>query len=511
MCFFKPFIRFEITDTGIGIDEESLQGIFEDFTRAKISSGRKFEGAGLGTAISKELVELMDGTIGVDSEPGKGSTFWFEIPFTASGQADFGNLNNHILLIAAEESASVIRPKLQSWDLDFDSVDSSAKAVSLLLRAAEQGNPYHSAIIDEAVLNDLNPDQFAQMIRAEKQLANLALILVNAPAGNSAARMSNPNFITTLKTLETRPLYNAIHAAQSVQFGDENVVSLVEHYGKKAGDRTLRILAAEDNSVNQQVLRGILNRVGHEVTIVDSGDKVIEAVSESFDDFDLLIVDKNMPEVSGIDVVKFVRFMDTSHSLPVIMLTADATPEAKIEAMESGIDAFLTKPVDAKMLLNKIAALTNQSPSVVKGQSNSEPVKILHGDNEQHELIDKRAFDELAGLGENPAFIEDLVYGFLRDGKRHVEKIKQSSVDDYPEFRESLHALKGSSTELGARELAKYCLVGEAFKPYQMGSDEVTEYASGIDDVFSGTEEMFVKILKEISYDNFRCIDEDQG
>jgi len=506
-----PCIRFEITDTGIGIDDASLENIFDDFTRAKISSTRKFEGAGLGTAISKELVELMDGRIGVESKLNKGSTFWFEIPFAATDQGKFESLNNHVLLIASEETASVIRPMLQSWQLDFDWVQSSARAVSLLLQAAEQGNHYHTAIVDHAVMSDLNPDQFAQMIRTEKQLANLALILVNASDNALHMSTSNPNFLTTLVTLDTRPLYNAIHAAQSVHFGDENVVSLADHYGKQVGDKVLSILVAEDNPVNQQVLRGILNRVGHEVTIVDSGEQVLDAVAENIEAFDLIILDKNMPEKSGIEVVKLLRFMDASHSLPIIMLTADATPEAKVESLEAGSDAFLTKPVDAKALLRKISALTNQSSSLVKKLDSAKPARLFHTDDDHASIVDMLAFEELASLGENSAFIENLVYDFLRDGKRHVSNIKKSSVDDYPAFRESLHALKGSSTELGAHDLAKYCLTGESFKPYQIGGPEAARYADEISEVFARTERIFVKILKGINYDSFRNIDEDQG
>ncbi|MCP4335580.1 MAG: response regulator [Gammaproteobacteria bacterium] len=507
----EPNIRFDITDTGIGIDPESIEDIFEDFTQAKISSSRKFEGTGLGTAISKELVELMDGHIGVESELNKGSTFWFELPFVALQQDSYESLSNHILLIASEDSASIIRPSLKSWQLDFDWVQSSARAVTLLLQAAEEGNHYHSTIIDQAVMTDVNPEQFAQMIRAEKQLDNLALILVNSSSSMIDANKINPNFITTLATLETRSLYNAIHAAQSVHFSDENVVSLVDHYQKRAADKPLSILVAEDNPVNQQVLRGILNRVGHEVTIVDSGEQVLDAVSENMQAFDLVILDKNMPEKSGIEVVKILRFLDSSHSLPIIMLTADATPEARTESIDAGSDAFLTKPIDTRALLEKIAILTNQIPSLANKLVDTKPVSLIHTGDEDALVIDTHALEELARLGENSTFIQNLAYDFLRDGRKHIQAIKNACGDDYPEFRESLHALKGSSTELGARELANYCLTGESFKPYQMGSQEVVKYIGGIDEVFARTERILVNIVKDINFHGFQNIDEDQG
>ena len=505
----KPIIRFEIIDTGIGIETESLKSIFEDFTQAKISSSRKFEGTGLGTAISKELVDLMDGRIGVESTINKGSTFWCEIPFIAIEQSDFTALTNHVLLIASEDTASIIRPSLKNWHLDFDWVQSTARAITLLLQAAENGNHYHTIIVDQAALTDVNPEQFAQMVRAEKILANLTLVLVNSSDTMININKINQYYITTLVSLSTRSLYNAIHAAQSVHFSDDNIVSLADHYGKRVGDRVLKILIAEDNPVNQQVLRGILKHVGHEVTIVDTGEQVLDALSDDIGIYDLVILDKNMPEKSGIEVVKTMRFLDSSHSLPIIMLTADATPEAKTESMDAGADAFLTKPVDAKALLEKIALLTNLAIPGDHIRDTAKPVDLF-----RHETgtstIDPQSLNDLAKLGDNTAFIKNLVYDFLRDGKKHVQGLKSTSRDDYLEFREFLHALKGSSTELGAHKLVDYCQTGESLKPYQLGSLEMSKFIIDIEAVFVETESTLVSFIKNIEFNDFQGNSNDQ-
>ncbi len=501
----KPVIRFDVIDTGIGIEPEALATIFDDFTQAQLSSSRKFEGTGLGTAISKELVELMDGRIGVKSELNKGSTFWCEIPFSAIEQTDDALLNNHVLLVAAQETAEIIRPSLKDWRVDFDWVQSTARALTLLLQAAEQGNHYHTVIVDQAALTNINPEQFAQMIRAENMLKNLSLVLVNSSDTMININKVNQYYITTLITLEKRLLYNAIHAAQSVQFNDENVVSLADHYGRRAGDRELKILIAEDNSVNQQVLRGILNHVGHQVQIVETGEQVLDTINDDLEQFDLVILDKNMPEKSGVEVVKTLRFLDASHSLPIIMLTADATPEAREECVEAGADAFLTKPVDAKALLEKIALLTNQpqadskKPELPRRQAAAGSTTKDHAEPADM-LVDPSVLAELARLGDSQDFIKDLVYDFIRDGNKHIQRIKQASRDDYLEYREALHALKGSSTELGAQELAAACLTGEAFKPYQMGSLEISGFVSEIDAVFRRTEAVLASAVKDLDY-----------
>ena len=206
-----------------------------------------------------------------------------------------------------------------------------------------------------------------------------------------------------------------------------------------------------------------------------------------------------------------LRFLDASHSLPIIMLTADATPEARAESMDAGSDAFLTKPINAKALLGKIAALTNPTSTMVSKLDTPAPVSLHHAQDENASIVDLHAIEELAKLGDSSTFIEDLVFGFLRDGKKQVQRIKKSSNNDYPELREALHALKGSSTELGARELAEFCLMGEAFKPYQLGSPEMVRYIGEIDEVFASTEEILVKITKSINLGNFQDVNKDHG
>lgn len=499
----NPVVRFEIIDTGIGIDGESLKTIFEDFTQARLSSSRKFEGTGLGTTISKELVELMDGRIGVESKLNKGSTFWCEIPFAALESTEYATLTNHVLLIASEDTASAIRPSLKSWHLDFDWVQSTARAITLLLQATEQGNHYHTVVVDQAALSDVNPVQFAQVVRAEEVLSNLTLVLVNSSETMMDANKVSQYYITTLDNLDKRSLYNAIHAAQSVHFSDENVISLADHYARRAGSRKLNILVAEDNPVNQQVLSGIMKHVGHRVTIVDTGEQVLDTVTENLQAFDLVILDKNMPEKSGVDVVKSLRFLDASHSLPIIMLTADATPEARAESMDAGADAFLTKPVDAKALLEKIAFLTGQRV-VADKHIEIRQTKDYSGPVPGGTItVDSQVLTELAKLGDSPDFITNLVYDYLKDARKHVQRIKITSEDDYLEFRESLHALKGSSTEIGAHELANVCILGESFKPYQLGSEEVSKLILDIENAFLRTEEVLSYSVKEADYKNF--------
>ena len=327
------------------------------------------------------------------------------------------------------------------------------------------------------------------MVHNERLLENLSLILVNSSDTMINVNSANYYYLSTIINLnDKRSLFNAIHAARSLQVTDENIVTLAEHYSGLEGARGLEILVAEDNKVNQQVIQGILRRAGHEVRIASSGDEVLDLLEDNIDSVDMLILDMNMPEMSGIEVVKTVRFMDASHSMPIIMLTADATPEAREACIEAGANAFLTKPVDTRALLERIADLSQKMrpklrevPSKVPPPASSQPEELV-----ESEWYDDVALREIMNLGDQE-FIESLIASFQRDGEKTVARIKLAAEDDYPEYREALHALKGSSVELGARKLADMCQQAEALKPYDIGSERCKKIAAEIGRTFQLT------------------------
>ena len=485
-----PRIRFEIIDTGIGIPDNAIKTIFDDFTQADTGVNRAFGGTGLGTTISKELVELMQGDIGVHSEVDKGSTFWFEIPFLASSNPETSISENHVLLLAGEDTANVIRPSLKYWRVNFDWVRTPTRAISLLVQANDEAEPYETIVVDQASLIDINAVQFAQMVKSEGLLEDTSLVLINSSDTMIDANKSNHYYISTIANpQEKRPLFNALHAAQSVSLNDSKIVSMAEHYARQAGAAALNILVAEDNQVNQQVIEGILRNAGHIVRIANTGAKALDILSDELDKIDMLILDMNMPEITGVEVVKSLRFMDTSGQLPVIMLTADATPEAKEASLNAGANRFLTKPIDARGLLECIASLSKniRKAKAAKPSIQRESRTPLHSNFAESEWFNNVVLHELDILGDDPDFIKTLLINFDREGSQHVLNIKKSMYDDYLEYRENLHALKGSSTELGATRLVEICVEAEALKPYDMGSEKINQMSLQIEEIFNKT------------------------
>ncbi|MDT8312033.1 MAG: response regulator, partial [Methylophaga sp.] len=369
---------------------------------------RSSGGTGLGTTIAKELVELMHGHIDLDSEVGKGTTFWFELPFKPLATDNTQLAETPMLILSSETIQQQLAPTLAGWKIQCQHVTTTAKAFAELMRLSESDSAYDTLMIDQQCMQDINPQQFASMIHAEPQLAHLSLILINPSQQSRQNPKLREHFVCIIHDINAKPqLFNAIHAAQSSHYvQDEKVVTLAQHYAAQSHARPLRILIAEDNKVNQQILAGILEHAGHQTYIAETGEKALDILTESLHELDMLIVDMNMPDYSGTEVVRTMRYLDTKIHLPVIMLTADATPEAQKRSLEAGADVFLTKPINSRGLLEAIAKLAKITSSQ---QSNS--VSSANTNPKTSQWLDDQVIQELSQLGNDNNFLTTLVDG----------------------------------------------------------------------------------------------------
>jgi len=482
-------LRFDVIDSGIGIDEEALNTIFEDFTQADSSTRRRYGGTGLGTAIARNLVELMDGRIGVESTPGKGSVFWFELPFEQLQQKQTAEaLSSHrVLLLASETTSLHLRPMLKGWQVDYEWARSAPRALSLLQNAAIEGRPYDSLLLDQTVLVDVTASQFAEMIREQSDLESLSLVLLNASRVDYESH-DHQFFIAELSDIgDKRLVFNALHAARSIHSGDDKVVTLAEHYARQGGGRSLDILVVEDNTVNRQVLSGILEHAGHVVKLAEGGDEALDILADELEHLDLVVLDMNMPGRSGLDVIKALRFMDTHARLPVIMLTADATPEAREKCLAAGADSYLTKPADARKLLEEVARLTEMKPRRVLEPDDASTEELQACSIPSSRWLDGEQLQQLAELGGGLAFLRQLVRSFARDGRKHLSAMERHQGGDYPAWRDSLHALKGLAVELGAISLVETCEKAESMRPFDLGSEPMQQVTHELVTVFDQT------------------------
>ena len=458
----KVLIRFEVVDTGIGIPEEVQERIFDKFSQADESTTRRFGGTGLGTAITRQLVELMGGRIGIQSTPNIGSTFWFDIEFErqeqASDELDVAALQDCKVLRLTHDSevSTSITSAMHGWDVQYHNVNNTRDTIRLLMDAAAHNAPFEVLIIDGISL-DSYISAFIQSIGSELSLPSITILVIQQISRPVTAIETGTNQLYTFtEPLDKALLFNALHASHASSFEGDDIISLTDHFiSEHQSQRKYRILVAEDNSVNRMVIGRILERKGHSHHLVENGQELLDALEE--EEFDLVITDMQMPEVSGIEAYKMYRFAHASEeAIPFIMLTANATLEARRECREVGIRHFLTKPISSQKLIDSISQATAHL-------SNTEFDGISHkfdtaapARNNDSPIIDYKIFDDVVELSQDKDFLQRLYRNLERDCQQLIQGMDESiKCHDFIHFKELSHALKGSAAHLGLKELTR--------------------------------------------------------
>ena len=452
-------LRFDVIDTGIGIPAAAQPKIFESFTQADQSTTRRYGGTGLGTTIAKQLVELMGGTIGMASQEGKGSHFWFDLPFgkqaprTDQGPFEIGN--SRILLVCkADMDADIVGGYLTGWGIRLERVIDIAAAKNTM-SAAHAADVFDVVLIDQRAVDGDERAAIRQIRESLPVAKRTAMVLFNAHySARSDEELTALGYSALLNDpLNKTLLFNALHAATTTdeEKGGAEIISLNAKYLEQARFKSsVRILVAEDNPTNQKVICKILERAGHQVTLVENGEEALDALERK--QFDLAVVDMQMPIMGGVEVIKFYRFIDRKvPRMPFIMLTANATPDAMEECERVGVDAFLTKPIDTKALLKTIAKVVAIETTDLETVA-TKIVQPVAQSNSQ--LLNLELLRELEQLGGVSTFLTGLVSGFVLDGEQLLKDMQLGLNNvEYEKFKDYAHGLKGSAGSIGAKAL----------------------------------------------------------
>lgn len=458
-------LRFEVEDSGIGIAPEALKRIFERFYQADQSITRVYGGSGLGTAISKQLVELMGGAIGVTSEQGTGSLFWFELPLAHAGQEPEAQSRlpglRVNLLVSDPAQVAGLTASLAGWGVAVEVSAGGPELIRALASAARQNRAFHLALIDARV-SRVDPVQLAATVRSEFALHPPMLVLLNAGAsGRSRDALLKAGYASLLDApFDKGRLFNIVHSAlakEDLPLPESVIPITAGARGRRPAGR--RVLVAEDNPTNRLVIQKVLEGAGHAVSMVENGEQVLDALES--ERYDCVVVDWHMPVMGGLEALKLVRVMEPqSERTPFVMFTANATREAMDECAAAGFDAFLTKPIEPKRLLDTIAALCPEEPSGARRAMltpEAAPSAVAPPAAGRAALVDHEKLAELQGIGRS-GFVADLVAGFVADGEKLIGAMAASTREaDYKGFREHVHALKGSAGSLGAMALFEKC------------------------------------------------------
>ncbi|MCZ6526002.1 MAG: ATP-binding protein [Gammaproteobacteria bacterium] len=455
-------LRFEVIDTGIGIREEVQEQIFDKFTQADQSISQTYGGTGLGTSIARNLVELMGGKMGVVSQADEGSTFWFELTFmrqqenTETYRSNWLSHKPRILILSGSRDES-LEQHLSTWGLDWQYAATSTDVKKILITAVKTHAPYSIVLVDDGSL-EIDAASFAEQISDNINIKHTNLVLIGNDSSYNHARLLAAGYFCVLnKPLEKRLLFNILHATALETDDYDNVTALVDLQSDSATNSHLNILVGEDNPTNQKVIRKILEYSGHTVDIVDNGEKVLDCIDKK--DYDVVIVDMYMPVMGGIETVKIYRFMKTGRDrIPIIMLTANATTDAIKQSKQAGVDAFLTKPVETKKLLDTIYSLIDKNnPHAGQATANKFNLKLVASISpEQQPAIDLLTLNNLASLSQDVDFMSDLIHGFLKDTKDLIQAIEQSlQAGKFVDIQDNAHAIRGSAKSIGAVSLAE--------------------------------------------------------
>jgi len=353
-------VRFRVSDTGIGIPEDVRERIFESFSQAEASTTRRFGGTGLGLAISRRLAELMGGTIGVQSEVGRGSVFSVRIPFEighAHNDEMDGELDRlhgvHVLYVDDHaKSRELGQADLLRHGLACDVASDGQEALRALRRARAEGAPFALAIIDMHMPGPTGLE-VARIISGDRTLSGTRIILLTSLADRIATHTSLDVGVieSVMKPVRRLALHRAIVGALRPAAPIKPSASAVETARKEAAvpAQSVRILVAEDNLVNQRVVLGLLAKLGHRADAVRNGLEAVKAVE--YGTYDLVFMDCQMPELDGFEATRRIRRLSGACAkVPIVALTANAMQGDRERCLEVGMNDYITKPVDVGRL-----------------------------------------------------------------------------------------------------------------------------------------------------------------
>ncbi len=466
-------VGFEVIDTGIGIKPEKQALIFDSFSQEDGSTTRLHGGTGLGLAISQQLVELMGGTLAVESNPGLGSRFYFNVRMKrGSGdsrqqQPTMKSVAGKRILVVDDNATNreILEQHLSSWRAHSDCAEDGAHALLLLERACAENNPYELAILDMHMPR-MDGLQLARRIRERSEFDNVPLMLLSSVAmPASEATLEELKISGQLtKPIRQGQLYDSLSVVLSGQI-------LADRYSQNGSTamRALRgkVLLAEDNPVNQAVALGMLDSLGIDVAVVTDGKAAIQAITGQH--FDLVLMDCQMPVMDGLEATRQIR-KDEQESgrepVAIVALTANALAGDRERCIESGMNEYLGKPFTMDQLhavlsmFLKTETDTEFENPAPEEELSAEAASLFDTQSITAMPLDRSALAVLSDLQQPgmPCLIRKVI-GIYLDSSNDLKERLVGAIDgeDINTARESAHALKSSSINVGATRLADYC------------------------------------------------------
>ena len=462
----RATIRFAVVDAGIGIPASRLGGLFESFSQVDSSTSRKYGGTGLGLAISKQLAELMGGRIGVESEEGKGSTFWFTATLGKQpagrepAPLPAGDVCGTRILVVDDNATNrhVLREQLRRLECRFDEAPDARTALAKLRQAHDEGDAFDIAILD-MLMPDMDGEALGCAIKKDEVLKDTAIIMLTSVGKRGdAARLKEIGFAAYLtKPVKHGQLCECLQAVTGGRPLAEQAAPLAlvtSHALAEDKRHKVRILLAEDNVVNQRVALRILEKLGFRADAVANGKEALEA-HESIP-YDVILMDVQMPEMDGFQATAAIRGMEleTGRRTPIIAMTAHALKGDRERCIEMGMDDYVSKPVEPRELAAALRRSLPETEPQVQEVIQEEAVPPPGEAVAAPPVFDKAGL--LERLDGDEDLCRELVGLFLEDYPAHLERLKElAAKGDAESVGRQAHTMKGSAANIGAMALAE--------------------------------------------------------
>ena len=461
-------IRFEVADTGIGITPEGRSRLFQSFSQADGSTTRKFGGTGLGLAISKRLAELMGGAIGVDSEPGKGSTFWFTVrletvPATRIEIPEPREDLSGLYALAVDDNRTnlqLVSAQTRSWAMACD-VATEGPAALNMIGAAASHRPYDVVILDMQ-MPGMDGLEVAEAIRRDPSNAKTRLVLMTSMAQRSllsrSALVGIDGYLT--KPVRQAQLYECLRTVmgspspappEPARQGPAMVTAAA--IKEATSTRRPRALLAEDNQTNQTAAVGMLEILGFQVDVAVNGLEAVAACRAG--DYAIVLMDNQMPEMDGLAATREIRAFESAGEkgrVPIIALTANSMIGDREKCLAAGMDDYLAKPFRVRQLRDMLERWAPVGTALPATHDDAIPVP-------EQSAVDATVFDEFRAAGAGGrGLVTMLVDQYLVEATAQMAAVDDAVTrGDAPALRAATHSLRGASGTVGAHRLAAIC------------------------------------------------------